>query len=81
MVIQFWPPPLSLSTPCSLLGLVQSLYLGQCFVLRLPDEELDKDHSGDAAAGKEEECTGSAEVVVADEVQLGRDEVSDPPEH
>ena len=61
--------------------LVQSLYLGQCFVLRLPDEELDKDHSGDAAAGKEEECTGSAEVVVADEVQLGRDEVSDPPEH
>ena len=51
----------------------------QSFVLSFSDEELDEDHARDATRREEEECSGSTEVVIADKVQLGSEEVSDPP--
>jgi hypothetical protein len=58
---------------------IEGLDLCQRLVLRLPDEQLDEHHPGQAAGGEQEEGAGGAEVVVADEVQLGRQEVRDPP--
>ena len=75
------PIRLYTSIPSSLVGLslVESLNLRQSFVLSFSDEELDEDHAGDATRREEEECSGSTEVVIADKVQLGSEEVSDPP--
>jgi hypothetical protein len=60
-------------------GLVKCLDLGQGFVLCFSDEDFGKDHSGETASRKEEKGSGGSEVVVADEVQFGCDEVGDPP--
>jgi len=54
--------------------------LCQSFVLRFSDEDLDEDHSGQAACRKEEEGSRSSQIIVADEVQLGGDEIGNPPE-
>ena len=60
-------------------SLVKRLDLSQSFVLCFPDEEFGEDHAGETTSGKKEKGPRSSEVVVADEVQLGRDEVGDPP--
>ena len=53
----------------------------QSFVLRFSDEDLDEDHSGQAARRKEKEGSRSSQIIVADEVQLGGDEIGNPPEN
>ena len=53
--------------------------MSKSLVLGLPDEELDKDHSGQAAGGEQKEGAGGPQVVVAEEVELRGDEICYPP--